>query len=308
MSNIDLSKVNLNLLLALDALLSEVNVTHAGDRLGISQSAMSHSLNQLREITGDQLLIRGQSSKMVLSPLAVQLRPKVKTVIREIESVLSGNKEIDLKSEKRTFTIGCSDYVSMVLLPKVAEIVSTSAPGVTLVIRHLNTLKNLDLFESGKMDLAIGNFGRISDFIYHQKIFTDESVCVAHKSHPAFQKNKVSIKEYAKYPHILVGLESEPNESYIASLMLKAGYQINVTAIVPHTLTPLYTLRPGTNFIASTVLKIAKAAKSQSQLSIKPMPLDVPDYECFQYWHPKDNQDPLHKAVRNIVKEVGKSI
>src|SRR5690606_17107214 len=122
MSNIDISTLNLNLLNSLDALLSEINVSRAAARLDVSQSAMSHSLSQLREIFSDKLLIRGQAGKMSLTPLAIELEPKVKKAMAGIKSVFLGEKAFEPQSSKDTFYIGMSDYASMVLLPAITKL------------------------------------------------------------------------------------------------------------------------------------------------------------------------------------------
>lgn len=308
MSEIDLKKLNLNLILALDALITEQNVTKAGENLELSQSAMSHSLNQLRAILNDQILVRGQSSRMTLTPFAKTLLPKVKQLKNEIKAIFSGPNAFVPAESTRLFYLGMSDYLAMVLLPKLVQLISHQAHNIKLVIRHLNYLDDVSLFEHEKLDLVIGSFDNVSDILTKQKLFTDEPVCVAHKTHPAFKGDTISLEEYATYPHVLVGLEEDPSVSFIEKIMRNKGYQIQVAAIVPHTLTALYTLLPNTNFIASTVLRIAKEAKNYSHLAIRPMPFHVGKYVCSQYWHPKDNDDPAHQWLRSMVKKASEEI
>lgn len=308
MSDIDLRKLNLNLLLALDALITEQNVTRAGEKLDLGQSAMSHALNQLRITLNDQLLVRGQSSKMTLTPFAKAILPKVKQVNNEIKAIFSGTTAFNPNESKRLFYIGMSDYLAMVLLPKLTQHIAKHAPHIKLVIRHLNFLNDISLFEYEKLDLVIGQFDNVSDILLKQMLFTDEPICCAHKSHPAFKNDTITIEDYAAYPHILVGLEEDPSVSFIEKIMKNKGYSLQVAAIVPHTLTALYTLLPNTNFIASTVLRIAKEAKNYPNLVIKPMPFPVEKYICSQYWHPKDKDEPAHQWLRETVKKVSEEL
>ncbi|HET9844011.1 MAG TPA: LysR family transcriptional regulator [Gammaproteobacteria bacterium] len=308
MSEIDLKKINLNLILALDALITEQNVTRAGEKLGLGQSAMSHSLHQLRSILNDHILVRGQSSKMMLTPLAKTLGPKAKQITNEIKSLFAGSHPFLAAESKRVYHVGMSDYLAMVLLPKLMQQITNEAKNIQIVVRHLNFLNNIAIFEKEECDLVLGNFDEASELLFKQKLFTDEAVCVAHKTHPAFKKALITLDEYAKYPHVLVGLEEDPGVSFIEKIMKHKGYSIQIASIVPHTLTALYTLLPHTNFIASTVLRIAKEAKNYAELAIRPMPFQVGKYVCSQYWHPKDNDDPGHRWLRVLVKKVSEDI
>ena len=253
-------------------------------------------------------MVRGQSSKMMLTSYAKSLLPKIKQINAEIKVIFSGSLAFDPIRSHSLFYLGMSDYLTMVLLPNSFQEISSQAPQIKLVIRHLNYLNDIFLFEREKCDLAIGSFDNASDILLKQKLFTDEPVCVAHKSHPAFKNKTISLENYASYPHVLVGLEEDPSKSFIIELMKKKGYNLQVAAIVPHTLTALYTLLPHTQFIASTVLRIAKEAKNYSQLAVKPMPFHVGKYTCSQYWHPKDTEDPAHQWLRSIVKKISEEL
>lgn len=305
MNKINISNLNLNLIVSLEALLTEVSVSKAAERLDLTQSAMSHSLSQLRAIFNDKLLVRGQSGRMSLTPLAQSLLPKVNIAFQEISNVFSGHKSFEPESAKNTFYLGISDYAGIVLLPHITKIIRQEAPSIKLVFRHLNYLDDLDLFETGKLHLAIGNFPGDSQILYKQRLFADEPVCVAHKTHPAFKKAALSVNDYTKYPHVLVGLEHEPDKNYVYDFIKKQGYNIQVYAIVAHTLSALYALTPNSNLIASTVEKIALAAPNSTDLVIKPFPkaLGMKSAITSQFWHPRYSSDPGHLWLRTLIKK-----
>ena len=310
MSEINISKINLNLLNTLDILLSEVNVSRAAERLDVSQSAMSHSLNQLRIIFNDKLLIRGQSGKMSLTPYALMLEPKVKIAISGIKDVFLGEKLFDPTSASDTFFIGMTDYASMVLLPKLTAQLQKEAPRIRLVIRHINKSSDLTQFETGKLNLAIGNFPKDITILYKQRLFTDEIVCVAHKSHPAFKKASFTIDNYMNYPHILVGMDDQPDKSAILNLLQKNGYKIQAYEIVANYLMALYPLVPNSDFIASTVRRVVENAPNHKDLIIKPFPkiLKLRTVITSQLWHPRYADDPSHIWLRNLIKKTADSL
>lgn len=123
-----LGAMNLNLLAALDAPLAEGSVTRAAARMGVTQSAMSHSLRQLREVLGDPLLVRGPAG-MTPTPRAEALREPVRRGLLELSRALSGG-EFDPAAARRTFTVSCGDFFAVLLLPALLEVLRREAPGV----------------------------------------------------------------------------------------------------------------------------------------------------------------------------------
>ncbi len=158
MSNSNLSEINLNLLKALDALLMEQNVSKAGAKLGLTQSAMSLALKQLREVYQDDLLVRGQQGKMSLTPFAKNLITPVRQALRDIETIFVSHLPFEASTSQRTFHIGMSDYIGLVLLPSLMRAITQFAPHVKIVQHAINYLDSLQPFEDLGLDLVIGDF------------------------------------------------------------------------------------------------------------------------------------------------------
>src|SRR5262249_35228521 len=126
-----LAAMDLNLVVALDVLLAERHVTRAARRLGITQSAASHALARLRDVLGDPLLVRGAAGAMVPSAMALRIAPQLRKVLDDLAGVLRG-EGFDPATARRTFRLGASDYVELVLLPKLAARLARLAPGIDL--------------------------------------------------------------------------------------------------------------------------------------------------------------------------------
>src|SRR5882724_1587723 len=137
---VNLAQIDLNLLVALDALLSEESVTRAGERLSLSQPAVSGSLARLRKMLGDDLLVR-TGRTMTLTRFAETLREPVRDILRHIEQALVARPAFDPAADSRPFTVYASDYTTMVLIRPLLEALASEAPEVSIyVIPHFESL------------------------------------------------------------------------------------------------------------------------------------------------------------------------
>ena len=299
----NLSGLNLNLLVALDALLVEFHVTSAGKRVGLSQPAMSTVLKQLREIYHDELLLRGQGSRMQLTDLALSLREPVRTALQQVEIAFSGHQIFEAKTSSRTFHVGMSDYISFVLLPKLIKRLSREAPDVKLVIHHINRLSSYQPFESQPIDLILGNFAKAPRSLMCQRLFSDKGVCVARKEHALFKRKKITIADLAKHKHVMVSYMDDPQDTFLDQIFREHGLNVTTRFVVPHALMALYVL-PGTDLVTHTVSKIAEPLLTALKLRAIDSPFFCPDYVANQYWQPRHNNDSGHQWMRQLIKDL----
>lgn len=303
MRNNNLSDLNFNLLKALDALLKEENVSKAGAKIGITQSAMSLCLKQLRRIYQDDLLVRGQQSRMVLTAFAKTLVKPVQDTLRNMESVFGYRLLFDPFSAEKTFHIGMPDYVAFVLLPKLMQILEKSAPNIKIVHHAINYLESSDPFENFYLDLAIGDFPKAPLSLKTTTLFYDRGIIVACRKHPAMQSKVLSLKSFLKYPQVFVALEGQAEENFIVRLLEKMGHKVKVRLITPHTLIPLQTL-PNTLLMTNTVERLAAPFIKSLDLTIRPTPYKLPDYHAKMYWHIRDHNELGNKWLRELIKKI----
>lgn len=304
----NLSNINLNLIKALDALLTEQNVSKAGARIGITQSAMSIALKQLREIYQDELLIRGQQGRMMLTSLAVSLIPTVKQTIRNIEGTFTSHLPFDPMVSQRAFHIGMFDYIALLLLPRIMQEVAHQAPNVKIVHHSISHLDSLKPFEESGMDVVIGGFDDAPENLKTLSLFMDKAVVVADSKHPAFKSRRLTLKEYAKYPQIFISFTpTQPEQNGLIQVIEKQGCKLSISLMTPHTLIALQAL-PGTLLMANVVERLATPFLQPLDIAAYTAPYDAPKYHARLYWHPRDQNDSGNCWLRELIKSIAEKI
>ena len=152
---VNLGRIDLNLLVHLNALLTERSVTRAAARVGIGQSAMSHNLARLRELFDDELLTRG-SDGMRLTPRAVTLLEPMQTMLAQVEALVSRNHAFDPATAVRTFRFGLPDSMEILIMPALLARMREVAPGIHLRLHNSDASRLFEDLDADEMDLAIG--------------------------------------------------------------------------------------------------------------------------------------------------------
>ena len=178
----DLRAVDLNLLVALDVLLAERSVRGAARRMGISPSAMSHTLARLRALLDDPLLVRA-GRQLVPTPRAEALAAPLRDLLAQTRALLAPPDTLDPASLRRALRVVCTDHVSTVLMPRVDARLREDAPGVDLNIVPL-TPETMAALRAGTVDAAIGIFPEAPPEIRRRVLFSDRFVTVCRLDHP----------------------------------------------------------------------------------------------------------------------------
>jgi DNA-binding transcriptional LysR family regulator len=225
-----MDNLDLNLLLALDALLTEGSVTGAARRLGLSSSAMSRTLARLRSATGDPLLVRAGRG-LVPSPRATEIRDHVHELTRSVRTVLSPEtRELDVACLERTFTIRAGEgFIARLSAPLVAAVMQ-AAPKVRL--RFLpKPVKDAGPLREGQIDLEIGVLGAFAPEVRTQSIFRDKFVGVVRVGHPLLT-GSVTPKRYAACKHV-VASRKESFTGPVDDALQELGLSRDIVAVVP---------------------------------------------------------------------------
>ena len=206
----DFHGIDLNLLVAFDALMSEKNVTRAAARVGVSQPAMSAALSRLRKLFGDQLFLRGAQG-LLPTPRARDLAEPLSQALSPIESSTVVKKPVFVP-EKATFsfTLGLSDYPAFVLLPALLKALRERSPGASLIVHAFNARDHaVDLLHAGTIDAAVGVPPTHTDSrILTRPVLRDEFVTIVSKDNPAARRG-MDIKTYLALSHVLVSPEGD---------------------------------------------------------------------------------------------------
>jgi DNA-binding transcriptional LysR family regulator len=302
----DLSKINLNLLVALQALLKEKHVTKAGKRLHITQSAMSNILKQLRETFHDELFIRGHASSMIPTPRALELSSKIDEVLKNINCILTKKDVFNCKEEKHTFTIGLSDYSEFVFLPEITRLITNCAPNVRIVVKHVNYLKDESIFENDEVDVVIGFHLHVPERLISQDILSDIPVIVGCKDNAAL-KNPLTIEEYVKAKQILVLYLERREDMHSEQIIQEMGLEREVMVTVPDSLAAIHAI-PGTPLVMNVLKRLVIPLKKYLPIVIQPSPFKYPQFYSRMIWHPKNKNYPPHIWLREQMKRIADKI
>jgi DNA-binding transcriptional LysR family regulator len=228
MSEIDLRRFDLNLLVVFEVLMAERGVTRAAERLGRTQSAVSHSLSRLREQLGDPLLIKG-GRHMQATTFASELMDQARPILRSIRRVLSARHAFDPATSRRIFRLAAPDFAVTLFTSLLARL-RDEAPGVSIEWTGLREPMLLELAE-GQIDAAIAPTQRLPEGITSQEIGALNWRCFARRGHPAFRR--WGTKAWSRWSHVVVRV-GDSVTSPVNTAAAAAGLERRVAGWVPH--------------------------------------------------------------------------
>lgn len=308
----DIRKLDLNLLLAFDALMQDGNLTRAGLRLGLSQPSMSHALARLRKVAGDPLFVRVPSG-MEPTPFSQQIAGTVREGLALLQGALDGAAVFDPASCNRTFQILMSDIGEMVYLPRLIAKLNSVAPDINLRILQLPRESYQDAFLSGEADLAIGFLPALKAGFYQQRLFEDSYVCLARKDHPRVGDG-LTLEQFSNESHILV----EPAGSRYSSVALQSstttfierhladqGLSRRIALHVSHFMV-VPELVQQTDLLATVPSYLIAYMRPMPRLKLLPLPLPIPTprFEIKQFWYQRNHSDAANRWLRRLIGEL----
>ncbi|MFJ3056172.1 LysR family transcriptional regulator [Herbaspirillum sp. NPDC087042] len=298
---------DLNLLIALDALITEASVAGAARRLGLSASAMSRTLTRLRQATGDQLLVRA-GRQMVLTPCAEGLRERARNVVHEARSVLRPSAPaLALASLERDFIVRANDGFVEAFGAALIGAVTAEAPLVRLRFSPKVERSPLPLRE-GSVDLEIGIAIEMGPEVRLQTLFRDRFVGAVREGHPLAALRRVSAERYAAFEHVSAsprGSISSPLDAALA----ERGLQRKVVAVVPSFPAALAVAR-ASDLVAMVPRSFLYGRGEQPQgrsangIHVFELPLATEAIIVSLMWHPRVELDPAHRWLRDKIRAV----
>jgi len=303
MHDVHLGALDLNLLVALDALVAERSVTRAAEKVGITQSAMSHALARLRALTGDPLLVRS-SSGMVLTARAEALGPPIRRALEDVSRALAPPVPFDPMTARGRFVIGTSDYAELVLLPRLVARLEREAPGIDLRVRALEDPASTQL-ASGAIDVAIAPV-RPNDAapgVLAKRLFDESFVCVVRKGHP-LAKKKLTPARLAQAKHALIA-PRETEGGFVDEALAKLGLARRVAVAVPHFLIAPHVVA-SSDLVLTLAARVAHVLAKPLELAVLAPPRDLalPGFTISALWHERTQNDPAQRWARALLFEV----
>lgn len=298
----NLANLDLNLLVALEALLDKVSVGRAADRVALSQPAMSHALKRLRVLLSDPLLVR-VGPRMQLTVRGEALRYPVKDALSRVRDLLDGGP-FNPACSTRMFRLFVADNAADLLLPALLKRLRNEAPNVSIQLQPgpTNSLDPLEL--AREVDVAIACVPNLFTGFYQQRLFTDRDACALRRGHPL--TNHMDLESFLKARHVAV-VGREFREDPVDTWLREEGRERNVALTVPHYLQALHVVGRS-DLIAVIPQRLISAHSKVLDVVSVVVPLDAGTFDEYLLHPARSHTDPACQWLRGILKQIGTSL
>lgn len=298
----DLHGIDLNLLVAFDALMAERSVTKAGKRIGRTQPAMSAALSRLRGLFDDQLFVRGQDG---LQPTqrAVELAEPLGRALEEIGRTLGFAQAFDPALSRMALNIALQEHAGFKLLPKLLTCLFQHAPATKLNIRTYTARKEaITLLDAGEADVAVGVPSTSAPGrIFTRRLFEEPFMCVVRRDHP-IAAGPLDLDTFLSLEHLLVSPEGD-RYGHIDTALAERGLKRSLAV----TLTQMYAapaLIAGSDLIATLMRGVVDLSPHRDRLVTLEPPLPIDPCTYVMYWHRRNDAHPAQRWLRDCITSV----
>jgi len=292
------------LLKVFKAIYSEMNLTRAASELSLSQPAVSHSLSKLRDFFEDPLFVR-EGNLMLPTKRAEAIYENVKTSLKIIETLLDDKGQNRPSKSSRTFTIGISNYASITILPKLLSELYSRAPDIKLETKHVTQKQKIRFLEDGDLDLVIGTKIDSKPSLKRQNLFSDEEVCIVGPLNKV-KKDYIDIKNINHFSWIRLQASNQDKIDIFQKLDA-IGVEL-ITPIMSDQELVIPSIVSKTTLVGIVAKKIALEYKGVFDLKILSIKDIETKFSILQYWHMTQDNDPIHRWFRKLVKTVCEEI
>ena len=301
MRDVHLKDVDLNLLHTLYALLEERHVTRAAKRCFVSQSAMSRSLERLRETFRDELLIRtGRTYERTVR--GERLLGELENLLPRLEALVRGEPFNPAQSRER-LRVAMTDNASMVILPALVDRIRTAAPQISLEIVAWHDRAYEDL-EAGRIDIALNAVAAASP-LETEILFEEDFVCLlgAKQKH---RTRRFTLKQYLELSHVVVAVLAN-QQTLVDRPLADLGLRRRIALTVPF-FVPAVAAVARSDLIVTVPRKLAKTLATMAHIRTVEPPLPIKSFQYFMVWHPRLTAEPAHVWFREQLRMVAKTV
>ena len=313
-TTMNLNRIDLNLLVYLDALLRERNVTQAANQLNLSQPAMSNGLRRLRDLFDDPLLVR-TSEGMTPTERALELEPVVREVLAKIDQAVQPQKDFEPDNANRVFRIMASDYAEATLFPAVLSKLRNLAPGLTLDIMTPSDVSFLDV-ERGKVDMIINRFDSMPQSFHQILLWNDSFTCVLSPHNPVLED--FTLDNYLKAKHVWVsktgmgvGVGVDPDDiqrlGWVDAALDKLGKKRQIRVFTRHYQAAM-TLAEQNDLVVTLPTRAAQLKLGNPRVVLREPPLEIPPLQLKMAWSPLLQHNPANKWLRKLIADTAREL
>jgi DNA-binding transcriptional LysR family regulator len=300
----DLAGIDLNLLVVFDALMAERHVTRAGERIGLSQPAVSAALNRLRHLLKDDLFIR-RADRMQPTRKAQELAVPLRQALMQIQAALEP-QTFDPATAKCTFKLATNDFAASILLPSLGAKLSLEAPSIDLRLIYADDALGIKLLDEDGIDLAIAPFESPQPHFERQHLLEPGGfLCVMRKGHPLTGK-PLTLESFAAAPQLLISRTGDAT-GFVDEILAELGLKRRVAFTVPSFLLAPIVLAQ-TDYIAVLPRQLVEMFQQMTDLVAYEPPFPQRKFPLGMLWHQRLSKDPGHLWLRNTLREVAAAI
>ena len=297
-------RYDLNLLPVFVVLMEERNVTRAAERLGITQPALSNTLNRLRETLRDPLFVRERYG-IRPTELAEEIAPAIVEALTKLDDVIHGQQDFDPASAERLFTIAPNDYVEFVLVPAIVERLRDVAPGIRLRLTPFGSDISETGIISGTTAMVLGRLTDPPDNLVVQHLMDDGLACVLRADHPQIG-DSISKEQYERLKHVNMLPPGRLRAGLFQSLE-RQGLRREVAVSVTHFLS-IPELVAVTDYCTTLPTLICRRIALDPRLKVLAPPVDLGTFPVQMAWHVRHRNDPAHRWLRGLIGEVARQV
>jgi len=296
----DIRAVDLNLLKAFDALMTERAVTRAADRIGLSQPAMSHALSRLRGVFADELFVRAAAG-MEPTARAREIGPLVTAAIEHIEAALRLGAGFNPATSTTTFTAGMAEYAEIALVGPLARAFARKASGATLRLLPATGRELVEQLDRGAIDVAVAHVNSLPAHIEATVLLRDPFVVVARQDHPDAAR-PMGLEAYAAQSHVLVSPRGATTGA-LDRILVDFGLKRRIALFVA-TYLAVPAAVAASDLIATVPRRIAEQIAANAAIAITPLPIDFATTVSMA-WHRRSTGDPAQSWFRTLLDRCG---
>lgn len=295
---------DIDLLLTLDALLTERNVTHAASRLNITQPALSGRLTRLRHLLNDPLFVPSSTGRgMVPTPHALALADDLSGLLERLADFASSARSFDPAVTTRIFRIAATDNPAAILAPDLIPAMVKAAPAAKLAFTHPDKSRITEILETGTADVFVGAAEDGSSELICQKLFEEQFVTAQRKGHPRGQ-NPIDLEEFCRLDHLLISTSGGHFSGMVDAALAESGRERTVSVSVQsYALAPLVL----TNSDCICTLPRRFLKRFEQSLDLLEPPIELSPFSVNLFWHPRMRSDPAHIWFRKLIHDVART-
>ncbi|MDF7659681.1 LysR family transcriptional regulator [Erwiniaceae bacterium L1_54_6] len=288
----NIGNLDLNLLLTLDVLLAELNVTRAAQRLNLTQPSVSAQLARLRGIFDDPLLLPGPRG-MLPTARAETLREPLRLALESLQRAVAPPDDFDPAKAHLTWRIAATDYMSSAILLPAINRLRVAAPECRVAVFGLNPPMVAQQLEKAELDLIFHTGDHAPETLHQRKLFSERYMLAGRKGHPLLRPG-LTLDEFCQLEHLIVSPDGGGFSAATDSALAKLGRSRRVVLSVPHFLFMLEVLA-SSDLVAVLPERLVRAS---TQLQVIEPPIEVPGFDILMMWHERVQRDPAHQWLR----------